>query len=107
MSPIRERNRRLALRGLELALRSRFFWGVVAATLAVEFFRTNPDVGRFLLQVGLFLALIALAAVFLRAIPWGLWTPWYPEWGTYWEARRMRREIEELRRELRRRKGRE
>ena len=30
MSPIREQNRRLALRGLGLALRSRFFWGVVA-----------------------------------------------------------------------------
>jgi hypothetical protein len=104
MSPIRERNRRLALRGLGLALRSRFFWGVVAATLVVEFFRTNPDVGRFLLQMGLFLALVLLAAVFLRAIPGGLWTPWYPEWGTYWETRRMRREIEELRRELRRRK---
>lgn len=106
MSPIREQNRRLALRGLGLALRSRFFWGVVAATLVVEFFRTNPDVGRFLLQMGLLLVLIALAAVFLRAIPGGLWTPWDPEWSTYWETRRMRREIEELRRELRRRKGR-
>ncbi len=104
MSPIRERNRRLALRGLGLALRSRFFWGAVAATLVVEFFRANPDTGRFLLQVGVLLAVIALAAVFLRAIPGGLWTPWDPGWGTYWETRRMRREIEELRRELRRRK---
>jgi len=104
MSPIRERNRRLALRGLGLALRSRFFWGVVATTLVVEFFRTNPDVGRFLLQAGVLLAVIVLAAVFLRAIPGGLWTPWDPAWGTYWESRRMRREIEELRRELRRRK---
>jgi hypothetical protein len=107
MSPIREQNRRLALRGLGLALRSRFFWGVVAATLVVEFFRTNPDLGQFLLQIALLLTLIALAAVFLRAIPGGLWTPWDPAWSTYWETRRMRREIEELRRELRRRKGRE
>jgi hypothetical protein len=107
MSPIREQNRRLALRGLGLALRSRFFWGVVAATLVVEFFRTNPDLGQFLLQIALLLTLIALAAVFLRAIPGGLWTPWDPEWSTYWETRRVRREIEELRRELRRRKGRE
>jgi hypothetical protein len=104
MSPIREQNRRLALRGLGLALRSRVFWGVVAATLVVEFFRTNPDLGQFLLQIALLLTLIALAAVFLRAIPGGLWTPWDPEWSTYWETRRMRREIEELRRELRRRK---
>jgi hypothetical protein len=57
--------------------------------------------------MGLLLALIALAAVFLRAIPGGLWTPWDPGWSTYWETRRMRREIEELRRELRRRKGKE
>jgi len=103
MSPIREQNRRLALRGLGLALRSRFFWGVVAAALAVEFFRTNPDTGQLLLSAAGLLGLILLALLFLRALPPAYW--FGPTWGTYWETQRTRREIEELRRELRRRNG--
>jgi len=102
MSPIREQNRRLALRGLGVALRSRFFWAVVAAALVVEFFRTNPDTGHLLLIVAGLLGLILLALLFLRALPPAYW--FGPTWGTYWETQRMRREIEELRRELRRRK---
>lgn len=94
MSRIREQNRRLAFQALREAALSPWFWGPLLLAFALHLARTEP----WLL---LFVGSLALAPFFLRAVARMEPSPLFdPEWATYRETRRLRQEVERLRKSM-------
>ncbi len=97
MSRIREQNRRLAFQALKEASLSPWFWGPLLLAFGLHLARTEP-------WLFLFVGALALASFFLRALARMEPSPLLdPEWATYRETRRLREEVERLRRALDRR----
>ncbi|MGC8968805.1 MAG: hypothetical protein ACP5JV_11000 [Thermus sp.] len=90
---LREQNKRLARQALREVLRSRLFWLMVGGGVLLDLARE----GGWILHLagGGLLFLLVLAILF--AHPDLFFLP-DPEWGTYYEVRRLREEVRRLRR---------
>jgi len=97
MSRIREQNRRLAFQALREAFPKPWFWGPILLALGLHLTRTQP----WLPLLGWTLLLVFLALWFLvRMGPDLFLLDLDPKWATYRETRRLRQEVERLRKSM-------